>query len=282
MNMRRVCYWGVIYWHLACLSAYAQEATKAKQFVPNPAFQVTVNEKAMAKLLKESGYASVHLIPTDKLEKVVNKVLGDTAMYSKIDGWVIWRNLHKKIVGNRIAEKIKDDLARIYLYVSEPYFFGTYLNEPLQAGKTYKITCQFLHEDKTDNLAENDMPELGFCFLPESPKENKERLKPQKKYSFKWNPEAKNYKRRREVIEKYQRENGGDYNTKEWKDFQGIRVGKDKYETITLAYQAQGGEKYLVFGNFAPKKVVATNPIKLTLYRFYVHEVGKPSTIDEK
>jgi len=267
--------------YLACPPLLAQNNKNAKQFIPNPAFQFTTNEKVMEALLRESGYASIHLIPADKLKKITAKLFSDTAMYTKIDGWNLWKDLNKKNILNRTTEKIKDDTMRIYLCVSEPDFLGTYLTEPMQAGKQYKIMLKFLHQTNIDNLEKNQMPEIGFAFLPESPMKMQKVIKPQMKYNFIWNPDAKYFVRRRKIIEKYQKENGGNFENKDWKNFQGIQNGKEKYDTISVIYTAKGGEMYVAFGNFLSKKNTQKPYIKLTLSRFYIHELNKYTTIKE-
>ena len=260
----------------------AQNTAKPKQFIPNPAFQVTTNDLLLKRLVAESGYPSINLIPADKLKKIAEKLSEDTNSIAKVDGWGIWHNLHKRSEQARTLEKIKDDSARIYLQLESPYCLGTYLNAPLEAGKVYELTFEYIYQPKIQDLPAHLLPTISFAFLPDSPQNITSSIKPQKKYKFKQDKDAHAYKKRQKLINSYQKEYGGNYEGKEWRDFQGKRLAKEKYEKITLTYQAEGGERYFAFGNFSDKKDARNFPLPITMYRLYLYELKKSSTFDEK
>jgi hypothetical protein len=269
--------WATVCAHVAC----AQDTLSAKQLIPNPAFQVTVNELAMGRALQKLGYSDMMMIPADKLPQILAKLDKDSTTHSKVNGWTFWHNLAEKTTQARSSEAIKYEHKRGYVYldVGKPQFFGTYLNEALEAGKTYKLVFQYYQPESLQALPTHAFT-LGFAFLDDSPTNIDKAIQPQKKHTFLPNKDAKDYAKRQKVIKEYQREYGGNFENKTWLDFQGKKATGDRYTTVTLAYKAKGGERYLAMGNFAVPRRQGLPAIRLTCHRLYLYEQEKNSTKD--
>jgi hypothetical protein len=251
-----------------------------KQLIPNPAFQVTIDDLAFLKALQKLGYNNIMQVPAGKLKEVMTKLMADTANQSKVNGWTLWQNLQTKTNEARMSERVKNNKETVSLNIAKPHFLGTYLNERLQAGKKYRITFQFPHIDPIHTLPASQVPQLGITFLPTSPKEILKAIRPQKKYKFKQDTEAKHYAKRQSVVKSFEREYGGNFESKEWQDFQGKRNPKDKYTTITFEYRADGDEIYFVVGNFQASSQNQTQ-ILLNCYRLLVEEIRESNTLKD-
>jgi hypothetical protein len=188
--------------------------------------------------------------------------------------------LNQKSQTNRKSEAIKNHTHLIYLDVAQPAFFGTYLNAPLEAGKTYTLVMEYVPSETIHTLPPKQLPKLGFVCLPTAPIQEQASIKPDKEYKFKQDKNAKDYKRRQEVIDRYSKEYGGNYENKEWKDFQGKKNRKNRYETITYTFKAKGGEQYLVLGNFRAKNNLQQS-VFITMNSLYLREKGDYSTIHD-
>lgn len=269
--------WACVCAHVVC----AQDSVSVKQLIPNPAFQVTIDELAMGRALQKLGYSSMMVIPADKLPEILAKLDKDSVAHSKVNGWTLWRNLAEKTTQTRPSEAIKYQykFGYVKLDVGKPHFFGTYLNEALEAGKTYKLVFQYHHPELLPNSPTHAFT-LGFAFLHDSPKDIDKAIHPQKKHTRLPNKDAKDYAKRQTVIKEYEREYGGNFENKEWLDFQGKKAIGDRYATITLTYKAKGGERYLAMGNFAVPNRQGLPAIWLTCHRLYLYEQEKNSTKD--
>lgn len=271
------CFFILTNWLLACFThlAYAQSESPVSQFIPNPSFQVTYNELEAAKTMRKYGQESVILTPTEDVKKLAEKLNRDTTIHSKIDGWVFWKDLNSATNTNRQNEKIKNRAQTVVLDAGKAHFLGTYLNAPLEAGKVYTLVLKF-HEPTNST----PLPPLGFAILPTIPTDVQARIVPNKIHKFKYNKDAKHHDKRKSIVSSYTKEYGGNYDTKEWRDFQGIKTYKESIETVTLTFRAKGGEMYLVFGNFEAN-ANSQNTTLLALYRLHLYDKDNFSSVED-
>ncbi len=262
---------------LACL-AYPQ---KVVQFIPNPSFQITTNELEFAKSLEKYGQSGVVLTPTDDLKKIAEKIGRDTTIHSKVDGWTTWHNLQEKSATQRVSQKVKNHARQVVLDMANPDFLGTYLNAPLEAGKVYTVVCKFSLPEKLHDLPAREVPALGFAVLPATPAEGQARIKPDKVFTFKQDKDAKHYARRQAIVDNFQKEYGGNYQSKDWDGFQGKKSKKERFETITFTFKAQGGEKYLVLGNFNTHSANLKPAFLMSFERLYLYDKANYSSVED-
>lgn len=227
----------------------AQNNENIIELVPNPAFQVTGSEMKFNELVAKMGLQNIMMASATKMESLKERIQKiATIDFRVINGWKIWENLNQDRNTNPSTKNIQLNEFNALLNLSKPHFLGTYLAQKLERNKKYQIIFQFEINPNVNTLPKEDLPSIGFCFMPHSPKEESKSLIPQKDFDFKPDVNYAKYEKRRKVLENIGNDNGLQFQNKEWKDFLGIKT--KKYEEIIFEYTALGDEKYLVVGNF--------------------------------